>query len=303
MRDIVFELAYLGSESFHLPGESDQNTVVPSFVNGQPFFPAGGPRANVNFASITRFLFDTTANYNALQVTLRRKSSTGLQYQASYTYSKTIDGKTGLTNGDAGQEPEDMQNPFNPGADHGLSLLDARHNFVVTTSYPFPFHFQQKPAEMFLGGWIINGIGTFRSGEPFTATAGFNVSRSGDVNIPDRPNLVAGRSNSPVRGGPDKYYDPTAFVLQSPGTYGNLGRNTVIGPGIADVDLSLQKNFRVRESLNVQFRGEFVKFLNHATMPILDFLRRQFLLRPVRLVAAPAESPPQPRVPDKFNWD
>ena len=130
-----------------------------------------------------------------------------------------------------------------------------------------------------MGGWTVNGIGTFRSGEPFTGILNFNNSRNGDSATPDRPNLNPGATNDPTSGTtagctgitarqklgtPDRFYNPCVFSLPAPGTYGNLGRSTIIGPGLADLDLSLEKIFKVRESVKVQFRGELFNILNHA---------------------------------------
>lgn len=268
LKDTVLEVAFIGSESHHLQGPVEQNTPVPTFVNGQPYFASGLSRANPQFASIREFLFNLNANYNALQITVRRKSSSGFQYQAFYTYSKSIDEKSSLTNGDTGQEAGAALDPLNLRRDRGLSTFNAMHNFVFTASYPFPFRFQQKAVGFLLGGWAINGMGTFRSGAPFSVRVGFNRSRNLDSQSPDRPDLVPGRSNSPVLGGPNQYYDPTAFALPVAGTYGNVGRNTVIGPGLMNLDVSLQKIFKPRESFNVQFRAELFNILNHANFAL-----------------------------------
>ena len=77
-----------------------------------------------------------------------------------------------------------------------------------------------------------------------------------------------GRSNNPVTGGPDQYFDPSAFLLPAAGFYGNLGRNTLTGPGLANVDVSLNKRFRVTERVSVQFRTEVFNLLNHPNFSI-----------------------------------
>jgi hypothetical protein len=85
---------------------------------------------------------------------------------------------------------------------------------------------------------------------------------------PQRPDLVAGRSNNPIMGGPNKYFDPIAFALPTPGFYGSLGRNTLIGPGLIALDLAANKAFRLREGLNLQFRAEMFNSLNHPNFSI-----------------------------------
>ena len=283
MKNTVLEVAYIGSESYHLQRNGEWNSTVPVYVNGQPTFP-GTARINPNFASLTVTRFDANANYNALQITLRRRSVSGLQYQVFYTYSKSIDTKSSLAGGETRQEPNTVLDFNNPGRDRGLSSFDARHNVVPTITYPFPFRFQNKALGMIAGGWTVNGIGTFRTGEPFTGRVGSNVSNNGDRWFPDRPNLNPGFSNNPTSGvtpadckvgkvtipagtplgTPDLWYDPCAFSKPAAGTYGNLGRNTMTGPQLFNVDFSADKTFKLTEALNLQFRAELFNLLDEA---------------------------------------
>jgi hypothetical protein len=85
---------------------------------------------------------------------------------------------------------------------------------------------------------------------------------------PQRPDLAPGRSNNPVLGGPDRYFDPSAFVLPEPGFYGNLGRNTLIGPGLFNLDLALTRRFHPRERVTLEFRAELFNALNHPNFAI-----------------------------------
>ena len=145
--------------------------------------------------------------------------------------------------------------------------------------YPLPFRFQQKALRVILGGWTLNGIGTFRSGEPFTGRVGRNQSNNGDRWFPDRPNLNPGFSNNPTSGvskgcpgvaagtplgTPDLWYDPCAFSRPAPGTYGNLGRNTITGPDFMNVDFSADKIFKPSDRINVQLRAEMFNLLDQA---------------------------------------
>jgi hypothetical protein len=202
-----------------------------------------------------------------------------LQYQAFYTWSKSIDEKSSIAGGDTRQEVTTILDATNLSRDRGLSAFDARHNFVFTTTYPFPFRFQQKVVGAILGGWTINGIGTFRTGEPFTGRVVSNLSQNGDRWSPDRPNLKPGFSPNPTSGvsagcgkiapgtplgTPDLWYDPCAFTKPLAGTYGNLGRNTIIGPGLFNVDASLAKTFKPIERIDVQLRAEVFNLLDQA---------------------------------------
>ena len=131
-----------------------------------------------------------------------------------------------------------------------------------------------------LAGWQINGILTLAGGTPITILSGFNRSRNGasGTQITDRPDLLPGFNNNPVNGvskgcpgvapgtklgTPDMYFDPCAFALPEPGTYGNLGRNTVIGPGLTNFDFALVKNIAFLENKSVQFRAEAFNLFNH----------------------------------------
>jgi hypothetical protein len=282
MKNTVLEVAYIGSESHHLQENGEWNTTVPTYVNGQPTFPAKfkqSNRINPLFASLTRSRWDGNADYNALQVTVRRRSVRGLQYQVFYTYSKSIDDKSTIAGGESRQEPNTLLDFLNPGRDRGRSSFDARHNVVPTITYPFPFHFQHKALELIAGGWTVNGIGTFRTGEPITGRVGSNRSANGDRWSPDRPNLNPGFSNNPTSGvtagcagiaagqklgTPTLWYDPCAFSKPAAGTYGNLGRNTITGPPLYNVDFSADKGFKLTEALTLQFRAEFFNLLNEA---------------------------------------
>ncbi|PYS03351.1 MAG: hypothetical protein DMG16_05960 [Acidobacteria bacterium] len=289
MNNTVLELAYIGSESHHLQRNGEWNPIAP--IGG--VFPSASPdingcragtviigcRINPNFASLTVARFDANANYNAMQVALKRKGASGLQYQVFYTYSKSIDTKSTLAGGESRQEPNTVMDFLNPSRDRGRSSFDARHNFVPTITYPIPLRFQQKALGAILGGWTVNGIGTFRTGEPFTGRVGNNRSNNGDRWFPDRPNLNPGFSNDPTHGvsagcagvaagtplgTPQLWYDPCAFSRPAAGTYGNLARNTITGPGFYNVDFSADKIFKASEQVNVQFRAEIFNLLDQA---------------------------------------
>jgi len=286
MNNTVLELAYIGSESHHLQRNGEWNTPVPISPGVFPAVFKQSNRINPNFASLTVARWDANANYNALQVTLKRKSSSGLQYQVFYTYSKSIDEKSTLAGGESRQEPNTVLDFQNRRTDRGRSSFDARHNLVPTITYPLPFRFQQKAVAMILGGWAVNGIGTFRTGEPFAGRVGRSQSGNGDRWFPDRPNLNPGFSNDPTHGvtagckgvaagqklgTPDLWYDPCAFSVPAAGTYGNLGRNTITGPGFSNVDFSADKVFKPSDRVNVQFRAEIFNLFDQAHFYIPGF--------------------------------
>jgi outer membrane receptor protein involved in Fe transport len=285
VKNTVLEVAYIGAESHHLQYAHELNptSLLPSGLFGDPVKGPGvalqKDRTNPLYASLTAYQWGANGDYNALQVTLKHRSASGLQFQAFYTYSKSIDEKSTIAGGDSRQEVTTILHPNNLADDRGLSAFDARQNFVFTATYPFPFHFQQKVVGAILGGWTVNGIGTFRTGEPFTGRVGRNISGDGDRWTPDRPNLNPGFSPNPTSGvsagcpgikagtplgTPDLWYDPCAFSRPAPGTFGNLGRNTIIGPGLFNTDFSAQKVFKPTERINLQLRGEIFNLLDEA---------------------------------------
>src|SRR5437016_11822197 len=117
-----------------------------------------------------------------------------------------------------------------------------------------------------LKGWQINSILTVQTGHPFEVREAFN--RSGNLNtvnyaLHERPDVKAGYSNNPILGGPSRYWDVDAFQLQPANTRGNLGRNTLIGPGIVNFDLSVEKAFPIDEKRQIHFRAEMFNLPNH----------------------------------------
>jgi hypothetical protein len=153
----------------------------------------------------------------------------------------------------------------------------------MNLTYDLPWNDRRGMAGKLIGGWQLGTIATFSAGQAFTAAAGFNRSRDQQDRVADRPNLLPGADNNHTSGTtagcgtgsqaipsgqklgtPERYFDPCVFALPEAGTYGNLGRNTVVGPGVATVDLSLTKITTLTERLKMDFRAEFFNLLNRA---------------------------------------
>jgi hypothetical protein len=183
----------------------------------------------------------------------------------SYTYSKALDdGSIVTTQGGDNDLPQDPDTRKN---ERGLSNYDLRHYFVsyVTSDVPkFP------GPEWLTAGWQLNAISTLASGNPFSVVVGFDQARARFQagTSPQRPDLVPGSSINPILGGPGKYFDPNAFALPVAGFYGNLGRNTLIGPGLISFDLAANKTFRIHEGITLQFRTEVFNAFNHPNFSI-----------------------------------
>src|SRR5262249_31381704 len=140
--------------------------------------------------------------------------------------------------------------------DRGLSAFHVKHNLSFNWTYELPFGKNAKGLNAALfRGWTLNNISTIRSGQPFTVRLGFN--RSGNLNnvnfsAHERPSIKQGFSNNPIIGKVDRWFDVDAFDLPSENTRGTLGRNTLIGPGMVGIDLSITKSFSLGERRALQ---------------------------------------------------
>jgi hypothetical protein len=162
-------------------------------------------------------------------------------------------------------------NPFNLHADWGPATFDVRNVAVINGSYELPLGRGKAFVNGLSGwpdrvasGWALDSIVTLQGGFPFTPQLSFNPSNNGDTRNPVRPSLNPAFSGKVILGSPNQYFNPDAFLVPPNGTYGNLGRDTFTGPGLATLDLSLLKDTRITEKLGVQLRAEFFNVLNHA---------------------------------------
>lgn len=250
------------------PGATAQNADQRRLYAG-----CRGPQGPCDFASVGLITNQTNSTYHAGQLAFSRRFNNGLSFLASYTYSKTLDYVS--TFNVAGSAPRlvagenDLaQNPFNLKAEHGPSLMDARHRFVLSGSYEIP---SPRHGAAIFGGWQLNTIANFSSATPFTVYDSSNVSLQGSAPeisgfFSSRPDLVTNPNNSPHTA--DQWVSRAAFRRLDPlteaGKFGNEGRNAIRGPGIANVDLSLLKSFRIAERVRLQFRAECFNLANHA---------------------------------------
>jgi hypothetical protein len=276
--------AYVGSHGYHLTTLVEQNLAIPTTLpNGSLFFPADAPITNPKFGQMQQIKTEAIANYNGLQLALQKTLSAGLRFQLSYTYAKALSDADQIVQGQENSAISAMaQNVRNVRADYSLSALDQRNTLVWNGSYQLPFDrlLSGRVAKAVLGGWSINGIYSYGSGRPISIATGFNQSQDQNSNNPDRPNLApTATTNNPIHGvtagckgiaagqplqTPLRWYDPCAFVLEPAGTYGNLGRYTVTGPGLNNVDASVVKDTTLRENMRLEFRAESFNLFNHA---------------------------------------
>jgi outer membrane receptor protein involved in Fe transport len=270
--DVVISAGYSGSRGNHLFRIGNANLAPFTIVNGVKTYRPDLGLINPNFANITQRITDAQSFYNALQLSALKQFSRGLRAQLSYTFSRAIDDASGINSQDYSDGSPYVLDFYDRKIDRGLSQFWAQHVLVANWSYELPFARSMKGVGgLFLKGWQLNSITTVQTGHPFEVRLGFN--RSGNLNtvnyaMHERPDVKPGYSNNPILGGPDRYWDINAFTLQPVNTRGNLGRNTLIGPGIVDFDLSVAKSFVIDEARRFEFRGEMFNLPNHPNFAV-----------------------------------
>ncbi|HET8548323.1 MAG TPA: TonB-dependent receptor [Bryobacteraceae bacterium] len=299
-------IGYAGSRGLHLFRIGDGNLAPEIVVNGIKFYQPQLGRRNPNFTTITQRITDAQSFYNALQIGAVKRFSYGLRAQVSYTFSRSIDDSSGINSQDYDNSVTYVLDWYDRKADRGLSSFWANHVFTANWSYDLPFGQTLKGvAGALLRGWQLNSITTVQSGHPFEVRLGTN--RSGNLNTTsfsfhERPNVKPGYSNNPILGGPERYFDSNAFELQPANTRGNLGRNTLIGPGLVNVDLSLVKAFALGENRNLQFRAEAFNIPNHPNFAIPNSANRTFGSATAGRITSIVGIPRQLQLGLKLNW-
>jgi hypothetical protein len=240
---------------------------------GSYYVPAGKAKPNPALANTWTWFSEGVSSYNALQVDLTRRISQGLSVRGVYTFSKTLDDGDSLNQTTAGNAPGLVSNPFDLAADKGLATFDVRNVGVINAIYELPFGRGKMYASDvegwkngLVGGWSVASIVTIQSGFPFTPQLSYNPSNTGDTRNPVRPFLNPNFKGSVVLGNPSQWFNPAAFIAppSTIGFFGNVGRDTYIGPGLGTWDFSVLKDTRIHERLSVQFRAEIFNILDRA---------------------------------------
>jgi hypothetical protein len=241
-----------------------------SLAAGTIYYPTGSKLANPNLANTTTWMSEGLSSYNALNVDVNRRFQSGFQIRGVYTYAKNLDDGTAWNSSVAANAPGFVMFPLNPRLDWGLSTTDVRHQAVINSTYDLPFgrgkalfHDVDGWRDKVASGWSVTGIGTFQSGLPFTPQLGFNPSNNGDSRNPVRPSWNPAFTGRVVTGNPNQYFNPAAFIVPTTGTYGNVGRDILTGPGITEFDFSVLKDTLLSERFKLQFRAEFFNITNH----------------------------------------
>jgi hypothetical protein len=276
----VLSAAYIGSHGYHQMLSVDANEPIPTICPAAPcptalpagtvFYPRGVQLANPALGNTTTWISEGISSYNALELEANHRLTHGTQLRAVYTFSKSLDDGTAWNSSVGANAPGFVMFPMNPKLDWGPSTTDVRHLAVISGTYELPFG-RHKPflndlagwRDKLVSGWMLTGIETLQSGFPFTPQLGFNPTNNGDSRNPIRPSWNPSFSGSIILGNPTQYFNPNAFMLPPAGTYGNVGRDSLTGPGMAELAISLQKTTALNERINLQFRTEFFNLLNH----------------------------------------
>ncbi len=272
----VLTLGYVGSKANHLFIGQETNPCLPTQVlpDGtivrDPSVPC--TPTNPNLSNIVDRFAVGTSNYNSLQVALDRAFGNNVQFRTAYTYSKCLDYGSYYTGNDsigpngqtAGLQAGNLAN-IKHNIDYGPCDFDLRHNWTSNLILNLPFR-----GNRLKDGWQLSLITSVHSGTPYSVYDGIdqaNVGAGGAAANAERPDLVPGASSNPtgVRMTPLGVFgfQPSAFQLQAPGVFGDLGRNTLVAPGVREIDFSLAKNTKITESTSAQFRLDVFNIANH----------------------------------------
>jgi hypothetical protein len=267
------EVAYLGVKGTHL--QLNQNINQPLVTNGfygttrpfptlpltSPVLPAQcqAPNPACNLSSFNQVNSVGNSNYNAVWVKADKHFSHGLQFLASYTYSKALDYNS-LSTG----ESLVLQNAYNPRGDYGPSEFDVRNRFVLSGFYELPFK-----GNRLVSGWQFGVVQQAQTGSPLTPTLAIGPGTG--ISLTVRPDL---NGTVQTTGDPAQWFANKAVFVSPcvapvpPATLptchpGTLGRDAITGPGFLDTDFSVTKNTKINERFNLQFRSEFFDLFNH----------------------------------------
>ncbi|MCM3905986.1 MAG: carboxypeptidase-like regulatory domain-containing protein [Pyrinomonadaceae bacterium] len=253
------EVAYVGSNIQGADSSTVRNVPLPG--SG----PIGPRRPVPALSSFTSLRWDGYSSYHAVTFRIEKRLSNGFSVNANYTLSKSIDDASdpgGTTN--EANLPQDVRNRD---AERALSSFDHKHRFIATGFYELPFGSSKRflnrsgLLSALVGGWKLSGIATLQSGAPLTVNDQTDRANIGQGPA-QRPNCMRDPNLPSNQRTPDRYFDTAAFQPASFGTFGNCGRNIVIGPGLVNFDMAAVKLVSFSESKSLEFRAEVFNVTN-----------------------------------------
>jgi hypothetical protein len=261
----LFEVAYVGSKGTKLYTHPNINQATPTADPAA----ATAPRRPFPYldTSIGAYLSGGNSEYNALQTTLQRRFSGGLMLLVNYTYSHALG--TASDAGMGSQNNGGFRWFAHPEWEHGNLNFDVRHRFVADFVWDVPVGHGKRfggsipdTLNYVVGDWRLSGLVTMSSGNWYTVTDSNGNFANSDGQ--QRPDLVPGQNPNGKPCVAGTVFNTCAFMNPSLGSVGNVGQNTVLGPGFQNWDLSALKEFRFAEQRRLEFRAEFFNMANHA---------------------------------------
>jgi len=294
--DLAVEVSYIGSQAYHLSTSMDMNAIRPLRCEDPAGCRAGGRNASTNRATVPQgteyvpvgarrnpllgssqmWVYLGTSSYHSGAVSVTKRTRGGLGLRANYTFSKVLDVNSAILGGQHQNESGTILNPHNLKLSKGVASYHVQNRFNGNFSYDLPLgrgKFIGGGAtgwlDKLIGGWQWHGVASAQSGFPILPLVGSNQSGNGDQRNPDVPNLNPAFQGNPVLGvdgfkKTGRYFDPNAFLVPLPGTFGNVARGTFFGPGQFNINTSFFKQIPIKEGMNLQFRTEIFNLFNHA---------------------------------------
>jgi Carboxypeptidase regulatory-like domain len=293
--NFLAQIGYVGTRAYHLWNHEASDLNQPTQILDTNFC---GPDPNNCIANFGRRYFNQQPNltavlpldypqlemfYNSFQASLNKRFANGFNFLAAYTFAKNLGNADGNVGGF-------IQNSYRADLEHGPVVPDLRHRFTLSYLYELPIGNGRKflgdmrgISEGILGGWQVAGITSFQSGEAVTGVLSSDLSNTGSFSY--RPDQIANPNDfsfntasqgtdfgctNPGHQTLDCWYNQAAFAVPplAPGqtsahSFGDSRIGNIRGPDLVDFDFVLQKNFKIRESQQVEFRAEFFNLLNH----------------------------------------
>lgn len=270
---LAITVGYVGSRGVHLPYRVDNiDMVLPTLTPTGYVFPATATSQtlNPNFGRIDSTLWQANSFYHALQADFAKRISRGIQFHAAYTWGKSIDTLSATEADDAFPNGLFNQLFFDQRTTRGLSDFDVAQTLVLnfTWELPSPASSSRLP-RWALSGWQFGGVYKASTGQPFTPILGGDPAGMKLDETSEHPGLLGGPGCASLTnpGNPNTYIKAQCLAFPGLNRWGSLGRNSLIGPGVSNLDFSIFKNNplkRISESFNAQFRAEFFNILNRA---------------------------------------
>jgi hypothetical protein len=266
--NVVVELAYVASHGSSLNFPTDLNQVPLALLS-----PSDAPadRPYPNFQSLSGSTNNAISNYNSLQASITKRMTNGVSFSFNYVWSHMLDDQDSSGWG-SHSGPQDYQIANNPAANYSNSNFDVRHAFKGYAVYVLPLGRGQKflnssrPLDAVIGGWQISGTVVLSTGEPFTVDGTQNTYAQAGSSL---PNWVPGAGYKPIDRSISNWFLPEAFSQPENGTFGDVRRNSLYGPGLNLFNLSGSKTFSLPwEGVNIQLRCDAQNAFNHPSFGV-----------------------------------